>query len=254
MRSNNIIYKRILLLCVKNISISKIILTFLRYFEDFELKAITFSIIVIVLYCFCLYAGFYYDFLILKNIAYLTESKIIIENQISVLDVEYYNVLHTKIIPEIEILKKFNLRSSFEHLRYLNYTLMFFTTVWPLFLGFFSKDKIIFSVFAVDKVKDALNSLPESFLNKRLLNSDKILDILQFISKRAVDHKEHINQIDYQVLIAKHNYLRNLIIYFKEINLAMDKNELLLAENISKFNELTEVTNITSLVFLAYTF
>lgn len=252
--SKKVVYKRIILLSVRNISLSKLILTFFRYFEDFELKAITFSIIGIVLYCFCIYTCFRYDYIILKTLVSLTDSKIFIENHINTLDVEYYEVLHTKIIPEIELLKKFYLRSSFENLKYLNYVLMYFTTVWPLFLGFFSKYQIIFSVFAVDEVKEALNILPDSFSNKRLLNSEKILDILQLIAKRAVERKVHINPIDYQFLIAKLNYIRDLIIYFKEIDTVLGKNELLLAEHISKINEITEVTNLTSLVVLAYTF
>ena len=63
--------KRIFLKIIKKVSITRKALIFIKYFDEFELKAVTMSILRVIFYTFCIYLSFYYDFVIKKKIANL---------------------------------------------------------------------------------------------------------------------------------------------------------------------------------------
>ena len=63
--------KRIFFLIIKKVSITRKALIFIKYFDEFELKVVTISILGVIFYTFCIYLSLYYDFVILKKIANL---------------------------------------------------------------------------------------------------------------------------------------------------------------------------------------
>jgi len=208
----------------------------------------------VIFYTFCIYLSFYYDFIILKKIANLQEANSLLYMKQHLLSVEYHKMLNTEIIPQIKILREFDVRSYFHYLKILNYFFYPLTTFIPLIFSFIAQKKLNFSVENIDKINIVLKLLPKVVTLKEKTAVTAYLATLKVIEKTLLVYEDDIYPTDRINLNKSKDRLKSLLEHVQTLTKEYNSNKDLMSTNKMEIIELMELTQVTSYIFLSYSF
>jgi hypothetical protein len=225
-------------------------LTIIKYFMTYEFKSLFISIVGFIFYIFCLYLSFKYDFLILKKIVNLEKVNVILELKQNMIAVKYYTIIKTEILPKINGLRTFTVYGDFDLIDHCFY---FIYVTIPLTLFGFPGIKDWF-YWKIDRINKALNLFPNIVCLQKRLAVIECLGQLKTLWYIVLKYKHIVTMKELVYLTETYDKLKFLLELLLTLNTEYNSNLDLITANKIELNELMELTQVTSYVFLSYSF